>query len=407
MAGHDIKQAVVLVGGKGTRLGNLVRDTPKPLMPIDGRRRFLDYLLENLARHGFEECILLAGHLGEVVQQTYAGARIRGMAVDVIREPQPAGTGGALSFAADKLHPQFLMSNGDSFLDFNYLALTTSLAEGAICSMALRRVDDTSRYGRVELENGCVTQFREKDPTLTSPGLISGGVYVMSRDVLCRISSLPCSIEADVFPQLANDRLLHGQVFHGYFLDIGLPESLAKGRAELPTLMRRPAVIFDRDGCLIEDEGYTHKPEDLRWRPGAVAAIRTVNDAGGLVLIATNQAGIAHGLYDEAAMHRFHARMHAELRKAGAHIDSIYFCPFHEKAKIDTYRIHNHPDRKPNPGMILRALAEWSIDPDQSLVIGDRDSDVEAARGAGLRGVLCGQGPLDEILQAHWRPALN
>lgn len=145
-----MRQAVILVGGRGTRLGDLARDVPKPLVPIAGDTRFLDYLLSNVARHGVTDILLLAGHLANVVADRYDGARIQGASVRVIAEPAPAGTAGALRYAANQLDDVFLMMNGDSFFDVNYLALETALRESDVGAMALRRVSDAGRYGRVE-----------------------------------------------------------------------------------------------------------------------------------------------------------------------------------------------------------------------------------------------------------------
>ncbi|NBB13871.1 HAD-IIIA family hydrolase [Caulobacter sp. SLTY] len=160
------------------------------------------------------------------------------------------------------------------------------------------------------------------------------------------------------------------------------------------------AVIFDRDGVLNEDYGYAFEPEKLVWIPGARAAIKRVNDAGGLVLIATNQSGIGRGYYSEEQMHGFHAEMRRQLAAEGARIDEIYFCPFHEDAAEDRYRQADHPDRKPNPGMVLRALRDFGIDPKNALMIGDKPADVQAANGAGVDGYLFAGGDLDAFLVA-------
>lgn len=159
------------------------------------------------------------------------------------------------------------------------------------------------------------------------------------------------------------------------------------------------AVIFDRDGVLNEDYGYAYDPDRLVWIPGAMAAIGRVNRAGGLVLVATNQSGIGRGYYSEAQMQAFHEEMRRQLAGTGARIDAIYHCPFHEDAAEERYRQADHPDRKPNPGMILRGLADFDIAPDRALMIGDKDSDMEAARAAGIDGYLFTGGDLDVFLQ--------
>lgn len=160
----------------------------------------------------------------------------------------------------------------------------------------------------------------------------------------------------------------------------------------------RPAVFFDRDGVLNEDLGYVHRAEDLRWIPGAQKAIRRVNDLGWWVFVVTNQSGVARGLFDREAVWRFHAAMQADLSNVGAKVDRFYDCPFHAEAVEARWRHPDHPDRKPNPGMIMRAVAEHRVDRGRSLLVGDKDSDLEAARRAGVPGRLFTGGDLDAFL---------
>ncbi len=158
--------------------------------------------------------------------------------------------------------------------------------------------------------------------------------------------------------------------------------------------MNRPAVFFDRDGVLIEDTGYPHRVQDLHWLPGAREAIGRVNAAGRLALVVTNQSGVARGLYGLDAVERFHSAMQEQLAQAGARIDAFYACPYHPEASVERWRHPDHPDRKPNPGMVLQAIADHGIDPRRSVLIGDRESDLEAARRAGVRGLLYRGGDL-------------
>ncbi len=161
----------------------------------------------------------------------------------------------------------------------------------------------------------------------------------------------------------------------------------------------RPAAFLDRDGVLIEDVGYPHREDQLRLMPGAVKAVRRLNDLGYLCVIVTNQSGVARGYFTEERMHAFNALLVDRLAEAGARIDAVYACPFHADAVIDEYRHPDHPDRKPNPGMLLRAIAGHGIDPARSLMIGDQPSDMEAARRAGVKGHLFEGGDLDGFVR--------
>ncbi|MGH7024633.1 MAG: D-glycero-alpha-D-manno-heptose-1,7-bisphosphate 7-phosphatase [Caulobacteraceae bacterium] len=161
---------------------------------------------------------------------------------------------------------------------------------------------------------------------------------------------------------------------------------------------RRAAVILDRDGVLNVDHGYVGAIDRLEWIPGAKRAVRRMNEAGLLVVVATNQSGVARGLFDLAAVEALHEQMRADLAVEGARIDAFYVCPFLADAPVAAFAHPDHPDRKPNPGMILRALADWSIDPERALLIGDSERDLEAARRAGIRSALFPGGDLDQFV---------
>src|SRR5579862_7909385 len=169
-----IKQAVLLVGGLGTRLGERTRDTPKPLLDVAGRP-FLSWLIDDLRRQGVLEILLLAGYRGDrIVEALGAAGDVR-----ILVEPQPLGTGGALRFAADQLDERFFFLNGDSFFDINLWDLAALSTDGE-ATLAVRSVEDASRYGRVVMDGARITGFAERS-SVPGPGLINGGVGVFAR----------------------------------------------------------------------------------------------------------------------------------------------------------------------------------------------------------------------------------
>jgi D-glycero-D-manno-heptose 1,7-bisphosphate phosphatase len=160
-----------------------------------------------------------------------------------------------------------------------------------------------------------------------------------------------------------------------------------------------PAVFLDRDGVLIEDSGYPHLEEHLRFMPGACEAVRRLNQLGYLCVVVTNQSGVARGLFSEDQMRAFNALIVRRMAAKQAVIGAVYACPFHAEALDERYRHPDHPDRKPNPGMILRAIADHHIDPARSFLIGDQASDLEAARRAGIPGFRFEGGDLDHFVK--------
>jgi len=162
--------------------------------------------------------------------------------------------------------------------------------------------------------------------------------------------------------------------------------------------MKRPAVFFDRDGVLNEDMGYVFEISKLRWIDGAREAVKAANDAGCFVFIITNQSGVARGLYEEAHIEALHRWMADDLAKIGAHIDAFEYCPYHPDALIERYRRVSHR-RKPAPGMINDLLKRYPVDITRSILIGDKPSDLEAARAAGIKGYLYVSGHLARFLR--------
>jgi len=149
----------------------------------------------------------------------------------------------------------------------------------------------------------------------------------------------------------------------------------------------RPAAFLDRDGVINVDHGYTFRPEDLEFTPTAVEGIRLLNKADYPVLVVTNQSGVARGIYGLDDVDTFHAHLNAALKQAGARIDAFYSCPYHPAGSVAEFACE-HEDRKPGPGMIHRAMREWSVTPKDSFLIGDKPSDAEAAAAAGIASML-------------------
>jgi D,D-heptose 1,7-bisphosphate phosphatase len=174
-------------------------------------------------------------------------------------------------------------------------------------------------------------------------------------------------------------------------------DSASSESASGSRLSRRPAVFLDRDGTLNHDIGYLHRITDFRWLPGAVNAIRRLNDSGYYVFVVTNQSGVAYGIYDETAIHDLHRWMSEELRAAGAHIDDIRYCPHHPQASIAAYRA-TCSCRKPAAGMLLDLMSVWPVIREASIMIGDKESDAAAGRAAGIASAIVPAGSLEHFV---------
>jgi mannose-1-phosphate guanylyltransferase len=249
-------QAIVLVGGEGTRLRPLTESVPKPALTLVDRP-FLAYMIEWLAGHGVTEVVLACGFLPDVLREALVGEEERaGVAIRYVAEPQPRGTAGAIRFAADalgeRLDDRFLALNGDVLTDFDLGALLRAHEErGARATIGLHRVEDSSAYGLVRSGGRSeVLAFLEKTGE-HSPGEVNAGMYVLERSVLELIpAEKSVSIERDVFPQLVGDGL-HALPLSGYWMDIGTPErylqaswDILEGRVETRVEPTAPGVLI-------------------------------------------------------------------------------------------------------------------------------------------------------------------
>ncbi len=174
--------------------------------------------------------------------------------------------------------------------------------------------------------------------------------------------------------------------------------------------MKRRAVFIDRDGTISEEVGYINHPSRFRLFPFSAAAIKLLNESGWLAIVITNQAGVARGYFSEDMIQTIHERLRRDLESEGARLDAIYYCAHHPSVGQPPYRLECDC-RKPKPGLISRAVEEFDIDPSSSWMVGDRYSDIELARNAGIHSafVMTGYGRGEwEHQQANWehRPEL-
>jgi D,D-heptose 1,7-bisphosphate phosphatase len=393
-------QVAILCGGLGTRLGALTASVPKPLLPV-GDMPFLDHLLFEVARFGFRDILLLAHFQSDAVQKFAEISAARAafdLNLTVCVEPERAGTGGALYHARDLLADEFILMNGDTWLGVNYHALLAHrTATDTVAAMALREVAEPDRFNVVDFDGRLISHFR-RNRVSTGVGFINGGVAACSAKIFEYVTAKG-SLEDEVWPVLAEQKLLAGLPTSGFFLDIGIPAAFESAQIDIPAQHRRGAVFFDRDGVLNVDHGHVGTVDRLEWLKDAERAVKLANDANRYAFVVTNQAGVAKGYYTETDVNALHAHMQAHLNQNGAHIDAFRYSPYHIEGTVTEYA-RESDCRKPKPGMILDLLQQWPIDPAQSVLIGDKDSDMAAAEAAGIRGAKFEGGSLYEFLCA-------
>jgi mannose-1-phosphate guanylyltransferase len=315
-------QALILVGGEGTRLRPLTSTVPKPVVPLVDRP-FIVFMLDWLRRHGVGEVVLSCGHgpLAAGVRAVLGDGTGVGVRLRYVEEPEPLGTGGALKYAEDLLDDRFLMLNGDVLTDIDLTAqLAQHVATGARATLALTPVDDPSNYGLVRTaEDFAVTGFVEKPSAdQIDTNRISAGAYVLERSVLELLApGRPASIERDVFPRLVGAGL-YGYLADGYWLDIGTPERYLTGTFDILDGTVATSVRLDganAGGGRVVAPALV--PPDCRIERGARVGGRVVLGAGVSVGAHTT---IERAVVLEGARIGAHCSLHACIVGPGATI---------------------------------------------------------------------------------------
>jgi D-glycero-alpha-D-manno-heptose 1-phosphate guanylyltransferase len=233
-------RVIILAGGMGTRLREVVPDLPKPMAPVGGRP-FLEYLIEKLLAAGLGDIVLSVGYRADLIREHF-GHRWGAARISYSEETEALGTGGAIVHALrDGEADPLLVMNGDTFLDLDFrdlLAWRRREAPGPV-AMVLHRVDDVSRYGAVQCHGGVVSGFSEKGPS--GPGLINAGIYLIEPGVFSRFGlSGKFSLETELLrPHVATLRP-RAYVSDAYFVDIGVPSDFARAQIEIPPRANRP-----------------------------------------------------------------------------------------------------------------------------------------------------------------------
>lgn len=385
--------AVVLAGGRGTRLASVVADRPKPLAPVDGEP-FLLRLLDQLAAAGCARVVLCTGHLGDQIEAEL-GREHAGMALCYSREARPLGTGGALRLALPLLQADsVLVLNGDSYVDVDLAGFVARARHRGGAALLAVAVADTMRYGRLEFaaapdagaagDASLVVGLREKG--VPGPGAINAGIYWLPRLVLAGLpADEPLSFETDVLPQLVATGL-PAERHEAPFLDIGVPADYAAAAdffAACAARRQRPRkglLVVDRDGTLIVEKHYLADPAGVELLPGVVDGLRSFAAEGYEVAVVTNQSGVGRGYFDEQRLAEVHAELQRQLAAHGIAVRGIWYCPHHPELRCGC--------RKPEPGLLHAAMDQLGYRKDQVLVVGDKACDIELGARLGVRTAL-------------------
>lgn len=389
--------AVIMAGGKGTRIASVASDIPKPMIQICGKP-ILQHQIECLREQDIRDIILVIGHLGEVIKDYFADGKRFGVNIKYIEEEEPLGTAGALYYLRGTIKGNFLLLNGDIIFDVDFKRfMDYHLRMGTSATIFTHPNNHPYDSGLVVTDSrGFVIKWMHKeDERSIYKNRVNAGIHILSDEILTMFQEAhKMDLDRDVLRRLISDRKLAAYDSPEYVRDMGTPEryqmvtrDIESGLVRAKNLKnKQKAVFMDRDGTINIYKGFIKEHQDMELIPGIAERIKKINESGYLAIVVTNQPVIARGECSLEELERIHEKMETLLGQQGAYIDDLFYCPHHPDKGFEGERIEYKIEcecRKPKPGMLLQAAEKYNIDLRESYMIGDEERDMEAGRQAG------------------------
>ena len=390
-------KAVIMAGGKGTRIASVNAEVPKPMIPVLGKP-ILQYQIEALKAQGVTEIILVIGHLGHIVKEHFKDGNSFGVKISYIEEKEPLGTAGALYFLKDEITEDFLLLCGDLIFDIDIERFYCAHKKfGAVATLFTHPNSHPYDSGIIVADgNGKVTNWLHKeDERLWYRNRVNAGLHFLSPAIFKKFTQLKkCDLDRDILKPLISENGLFVYDSPEYVKDMGTPDryyavgqDIKSGKVQAKNLSRKQKAVFlDRDGTINEYVGFLKSVEEFKLLDGVAEAVKKINDSGFLAIIITNQPVIARGEVSFEQLSEIHNKMETLLGAEGAYLDAIYFCPHHPHKGYEGERAEYKTDcscRKPKPGLILQAANDFNIDLSKSFMVGDTENDVLCGKNAG------------------------
>jgi D-glycero-D-manno-heptose 1,7-bisphosphate phosphatase len=360
---------VILCGGKGKRLGKLTKNIPKPLVKINNKY-FLSYLIQFYQKFNFENIYLLAGYKGIKIKEKFHKKEFNFIKTSCLIERKPLGTGGSLNLLKNKIKNDFLLINGDSFLQYDLENFLEKSSNSSICNIIL--VNAKTYLENNQLNNLSVN-LEKKVFFKSKSNLMNSGIYLFKKEILKQIPNKFLSLEQDLLPNLILKKKVSGFIEKGFFIDIGTKKRLNYAKKVFTKNLHKPAVFLDRDGVLNEDIGYLYKYKDFKWNKNIIKILHHLQKRY-YIFIVTNQSGIGRKLYKISDFNLLHQKLKIFLAKHKVYIDEVYYCPHHPTFGKGIFK-KNCLCRKPNNLLVTNALNDWPINKNKSFMIGDKYTD--------------------------------
>lgn len=365
MLGHFPRQAVILVGGKGSRLGKITQKTPKPLIKFD-KNSFLNYQIDYLLQFKFKEILLLCGYKKNCFEQILH--KRKDVNIKIVYEKQPLGTGGAISNAFKYLDNIFFLCNGDTFFEINLFELYKNFNKNKDDGiLALKKAESNERFSKVIVKKTKINLFTQD--RVKKNEIFNCGFYFFKKKLFNNKKKK--SLEIDILPSLCKTKKIRYKIFNEKLIDIGVPKDLDLAKKFFKKYNKRKFIILDRDGVINHDYGYICKWNDFKFISGSIKFLKFLNSKKVPIFIITNQAGIGKNFYNEITLKKLHDKLLNYLMSKKIFIKKIYFCPHHVNARLKKYR-KNCNFRKPNNGFYKLLKKQWTLKSDNAIFLDDK-----------------------------------
>lgn len=396
-------QAIIMAGGKGTRLSSVIKDIPKPMVPIAGKP-LLEYQIENLRDSGITNIMLVIGHLGNIIQDYFKDGSSLGVKISYYLEDTPLGTAGALYYLKEWIEKDFVLLFGDLFVNMNFGRFYDYHVEKQ--SFATLYAHPNSHPYDSDIlvmdENNRVVgwSYKSTERTCDYKNMVNAGVYVLSKELLRYIpENQKTDLEKQVLVTLLEEQNIFAYPCTEYVKDIGTPDRLCKVEADLKRGIcekrnlkyRQKCIFLDRDGTINKHVGFLRSREQMELEEDAAQAIQKINESEYLTIVVSNQPVIARGECELEELNAIHNRMDMLLGEKGAYLDDLYYCPHHPDSGFEGEIRALKFDcgcRKPKIGLLEQAAKEHNIDLEKCWIIGDTTMDIQTGVNGGLKTAL-------------------
>lgn len=379
----SIRQAVILAGGQGTRLRPFTLTTPKPMIPIHNVP-FLVYLIKLLKRNDIKDVIILVGYLHEQIEKYFGDGKKFGISIRYSCSSVDSDTGTRIKNGLPLLQKKFLLLYGDNYWSLQLDILTAFYSKIGVKNLVTVYSNfDNATKNNILVGNDGLVKIYDKTRTKQNLNGVDIGFFILDKSIFTKLPKENFSFEKIILPKLIFKKQLAGFLTYHKYYGLSNPE-------RIPVIEEffkpKKVILLDRDGVINKKPSkarYVRNWEEFKFLPGAIDALKLLTKNNYQIFIISNQAGIGRGVMTEDDLKKIHKKFLEVCKQERINVKGIYYCP------------HDWNEgcfcRKPKPGMLFKAAADYSFDLTKAIFIGDDERDEQAGKAANCPTILLQQ----------------